>query len=189
MNKALLLVDIQKDYFENGKSQLFEAERAAFQASKLVELFRKEGLPVIHVQHVNISEGATFFVPDTEGVQIHSSVFPNPEEVVIIKNAPNSFYHTDLSDTLNKGKVEHLIICGMMTHMCIDTTVRAAKDYGYKVTLIQDACATKNLMGPEGPIDARTVHNTFIAALNGVFASSMNADDFIKEFKGNQVKG
>jgi len=177
MNTALLLIDIQKDYFENGKSQLFEAEKAVVHASKLLELFRKEGLPVIHVQHINKIEGATFFVPDTEGVQIHPSVNPNQEEPIIIKNAPNSFHNTELKETLDKYQIEHLIICGMMTHMCIDTTVRAAKDYGYKVTLIQDACATKSLMGSEGVIDARIVHNTFIAALNGIFADIINMDN------------
>jgi nicotinamidase-related amidase len=179
LNTALLLIDIQNDYFQHGRSELFHAEEAGVNAARVLDLFRREGLTVIHVQHINIREGATFFLPDTQGVQFYSMVTPKQEESVVIKNTPNSFYNTKLKETLDKLEIEQLVICGMMTHMCIDTTVRAAKDYGYKVTLIGDACATKDLVGSEGVIDARTVHNTFIAALNGMFASIVNSEEYV----------
>jgi nicotinamidase-related amidase len=186
MNTVLLLIDIQNDYFENGNSLLSHPEKAATNAARLLDLFRTSDLPVIHVQHINLSEGATFFIPNTEGVKINSSVTPISKEPIIKKNTPNSFYKTELKTTLDQLQIEHLVICGMMTHMCIDTTVRAAKDYGYRVTLVQDACTTKDLLGLDGVIPAQTVHNTFIAALNGIFANIIDTKDYAIELISNE---
>lgn len=66
--------------------------------------------------------------------------------------------------------VDELVVCGMMTHMCIDTTVRAARDYPFPVTLLYDACATKELDIMGKTIPAETVHNAYMAGLNGTFA-------------------
>ena len=66
--------------------------------------------------------------------------------------------------------MEKLIVCGMMTHMCVDTTVRAAMDYGYEVTLVADACATKDIEINGEVIPAETVQKTYIASLAGIFA-------------------
>ena len=180
MNQALLLIDIQNDYFENGRSPLYNADKAASNAAKLLDYYRNKSLPVIHVQHINTREGATFFIPDTEGVKLHSLVEPAPGEQQIIKYAPNSFYETGLKEVLDKLQIKKLVVCGMMTHMCIDTTVRAARDYGYQITLIQDACATKDLQGLENVIPAAVVHDTYIASLRGVFAEIKNTQEIIE---------
>ena len=81
------------------------------------------------------------------------------------------FLETDLDAYLKSLKVDTLIVCGMMTHMCVDTTVRAAMDYGYQVKLVADACATRDLELNGETLPAETVQKAFIAALDGVFAT------------------
>lgn len=170
MNSALILIDIQNDYFEGGRSELFQPKAAADNAAKALSLFRELKRPLFHIQHVSIQENATFFLPDSYGVQLHSSVSPLKEEAVIIKHAPNAFLNTTLAEELHKLGITHLVICGMMSHMCIDTTVRSAKDHGFHVTVLEDACTTKDLVWKENVISAHTVHNTIMASLNGIFA-------------------
>ena len=170
MKTALILVDIQNDYFPGGKNELFEPLEAANRARLSLALFRENGWPVFHIRHISNYEGATFFLPDTLGSQIHQTVAPLENEPVIIKHAPDSFHQTDLKERLDKGGVARLVICGMMSHMCIDTTVRRAKGLGYEVLLIHDACTTKDLVWEGEHIPAQTVHSVYMASLNGSFA-------------------
>lgn len=170
MHTALILIDIQNEYFPGGWMPLHEPERAAENAAVLLAAARRRGLPVFHVRHINDRENSTYFVPGTHGADIHAPVAPLAGEPVIVKHRPNSFWGTDLQNMLSEVGARHLIICGMMSHMCIDTTVRAAADMGYAVTVAQDACATKELCGNGRVIPAPTVHDAFMAALHGMFA-------------------
>lgn len=177
MSKALLLIDIQNDYFEGGLSELVDPLQAADNAKKILTIFRENKLPIIHVQHINTREGATFFLPNTDGVKIHAAVQPLENEYVITKHTPNSFFETRLSSILNENNINSLVVCGMMSHMCIDTTVRAAKDYAIDITLVEDACATKDLSFQGVTISARTVHCAFMAGLSGMFAKVIGASE------------
>lgn len=80
MNEALLLVDIQNDYFEGGNMELHQPEKAAQKAKEILKVFRKKHKTVIHVQHIANNEGPTFFLPETVGVQIHDDVQPIANE-------------------------------------------------------------------------------------------------------------
>ncbi len=144
MKQALILIDIQNDYFEGGKMPLFESEKASFNAQKILNKFRKDNDLVIHIKHLSTREGASFFIPNTFGAEIHQNVKPYSNEKIITKHFPNSFRDTDLLDYLKENAIKHLVVAGMMTHMCVDATVRASKDYGFKIELIGDACATKD---------------------------------------------
>ena len=179
MKEALLLIDIQNDYFPGGKMELVSMEEAAKKAGELLKAFRTAGKPVFFIKHVSTRSDATFFVPGTQGTDIHSSVSPLPDETIIEKHFPNSFLQTDLLSVLKESEVTDLIICGAMSHMCIDTTVRAAKELGFKCTLIADACATRNLKFGEEILPAQTVHASFMAALDGMFATVMIADEYL----------
>ena len=77
MKQALLLIDIQNDYFPGGAMELSGSLPAGMQAGKLLRLFRDKSLPIIHIQHLSTREGATFFVPNTGGVEIHETVAPS----------------------------------------------------------------------------------------------------------------
>ena len=178
MKKALLIIDVQNDYFEGGRSELHNPLAALGNIEKILGAFRKENLPVIHVQHINTRVGAAFFLPDTEGVLIHKSLLPQDNEHIVIKHAPNSFLKTNLLTIIKANDIEELVICGMMTHMCIDTTTRACMDYNIKVTLLEDACATKNLSFNGKTIPAETVQATFMASLNDMFAKVIKTNEF-----------
>jgi nicotinamidase-related amidase len=162
---GLVLVDIQNDYFPGGNMELVSMDAAARSASKLLGTFRENGDPIYHVQHVSTRPGATFFVPGTEGVETHTSVAPHEGEAKIQKNFPNSFRETPLLEMLHGDSVEHLVICGAMSHMCIDATTRAAFDFGFSCTVVSDACATRDLQFQGETVAAKDVHAAFMAAL------------------------
>lgn len=179
MSKALIIIDIQNDYFKNGKMELVGSEEASENAKLILEKFRNENLTLIHIQHIAISKTATFFLPNSVGAHIHKNVLPKENEKTIIKHYPNSFRETELLDFLKSKEVSDLIICGMMTHMCIDTTVRAAYDFGFKSIVTGDACATKNLELNGGIVIAKDVQISFLAALDGTFADVTTTKEFI----------
>ncbi len=167
---ALLIIDVQNDYFPGGSMELSGAEDAGARAGVLLAACRDRGIPVIHVQHLSVRPGAAFFIPGTSGADINSSVSPWSGEKIIRKNFPNSFRNTELGELLEEKNVKRLIICGMMTHMCIDATVRAAFDLGYQCRVAGDACATRNLAHGGITVPALHVHNAFLAALGSVYA-------------------
>lgn len=176
--KALIIIDIQNDYFAEGKMPLVGSDEAVVNAKLVLEEFRKAGLPVIHIQHISDRPGAGFFLPNTKGAEIHADVTPLESEKVIVKHFPNSFRETELSAYLEDLGVSDLVICGMMTSMCVDATTRAAKDYGYNCTVIGDACAAPNLEIKGKAVSGENVHNAFLAALNYFYATVVNARDF-----------
>jgi nicotinamidase-related amidase len=170
MNLALLLVDIQNEYFPGGARELAGPVEAGVQAGELLRVFRQKALPVVHIQHVSTQAGATAFLPNTQGIQIHASVAPAEGETVFQKHYPNSFRETPLLEHLRQQQITQLVIAGMMTHMCIDTTTRAAADLGFQGLLAHDACATKALSFGGVTVPAEQVHAAFLAALSGTFA-------------------
>ena len=176
MKQALLLVDIQNDYFPGGTMELVGSPEAAVKAKELLQFFRRKSLPVIHVQHVASREGATFILPDTPGVAIHPDVAPLAGETVVVKHFPNSFRQTGLLERLRRRQTSTLVIAGMMTHMCIDATTRAAADYGFQCVLAHDACATKALSFGGVAVSAEQVQAAYLAALDGPFAKVLSVD-------------
>ncbi len=177
MTKALLLIDIQNDYFPGGAIELPNSSAAGAKAGELLQAFRQRGLPIIHIQHISTRPGAFFFMPDTVGAQIHESVAPAGGEAVFQKNTPNSFRETPLLEHLRDRQISQLVIAGMMTQMCIDSTTRAAADLGFRCILAHDACAAGMLSFGGAAISADDVHRAFIAALNGLFAKVLSAQE------------
>ena len=165
MSTALIIIDIQNDYFPGGKMELVGPDEAAAQAHTLLDRFRATAKPTIHIQHISLSKTATFFLPDSEGANIHSSIAPLAGDTVVVKHFPNSFRETTLLDQLKALDVDSVVIAGMMTHMCVDATSRAAADLGFKVTVVADACATRALTYGDTTIPAEHVHKAFLAAL------------------------
>ena len=181
MNKALLIIDIQNDYFPGGKNELVNSTGASLKAKELLKTFRQKNLPVIHIQHLSVRPGSAFFVPNTTGAEIHANVYPQESETVITKNFPNSFRETGLQNHLQQKEIKHLVVAGMMSHMCVDATVRAAKDLGYDVTVAADACATKDLSIQGNEVKAGDVHHSFMAALNYFYADVKNTAELIEQ--------
>jgi nicotinamidase-related amidase len=178
MKTALILIDIQNDYFPGGRMELEGPLQAAEQARRLLDFFRQKHWPTVHIQHLSTRPGATFFLPDSEGARIHESIAPLEGETVIVKNFPNSFRETTLLEHLKGLEAERLVICGSMTHMCVDASTRAAADYGFQVLLAADACATRSLSYGETKIPAEQVHGAFLAALKS-YGQVMNVSEIL----------
>lgn len=179
MTKSLIIVDVQNDYFDGGAMELVAMDAAAASCARLLVAFREAQLPVFHIQHLSTRPGAGFFVPDTPGCEIHDSVQPHAGEAHIVKHFPNAFRDTDLHQLLRLSGISELVICGAMSHMCIDTTVRAAFDHGYQCRLIADACATRDLEFDGRKIAAADVQAAFMAALGMPFAQVSSTDDYL----------
>lgn len=165
MKTALLLIDIQNDYFPGGKMELVEPLAAARKAAQLLQCFRDHKQPTVHIQHVSIRPGATFFLPGDRGTDIHDVVAHFEGEPLVQKHYPNAFRETNLLELLQGWQVERLVITGMMTHMCVDATTRAAADLGFRLIVAEDACATRDLQYGDTVIPAEWVHKAFLAAL------------------------
>ena len=178
MKTGLILVDIQNDYFPGGAMELVGIREAVTKAKELLTFFRENRWPTFHIQHISIQENASFFLPKTTGVEIHDDIKPLADERVITKHFPNSFRETGFLEELNKDHIEQLVICGAMSHMCIDATTRAAFDLGFNCAVIQDACATRNLEFGGQTIAADQVHGSFMAALGSVYASVLGLDEY-----------
>lgn len=178
MNTVLLLIDIQKDYFLGGKFPLVNPEGAAKKAFDLLQCFREHGGQHVHIQHISPEPDATFLVKGDSGSDIHDLVAHFEGEPIVYKNQPNSFLNTELLDLLKKWEIERVIICGMMTHMCVDATTRAASELGFQVIVAEDACATRDLNYGDTIIPAEMVHKSFLAAFKS-FARVMKTEEII----------
>lgn len=170
MKNALILVDIQNDYFDGGKWPLVNMAQAADNAARLLSHARDTGQMVVHVHH-EMPEGGPFFVTGTPGAAIHPVVAPKPEEATVLKHRPNSFHNTGLEAMLRDNGIDAVTICGAMSQMCIDATARAARDMGFDVTVVADACAARDITFADTVVPAASVHATIMGALNGSYAA------------------
>jgi nicotinamidase-related amidase len=178
MKTGLILVDIQNDYFPGGRMELAAMQQAGEKAGALLADFRRRNWPTFHIQHIAAQKGATFFLPETEGAALHDTIKPQGGEIVIQKHFPNSFRETSLLEELGQHDVKKLVICGAMSHMCIDATTRAAADHCFDCTVVQDACATRDLEFGGKIIAAENVHGSFMAALGQAYARVVSLDEY-----------
>ncbi len=184
MERALLVIDVQKDYYPGGRMEVPEAGKVGHAVAKLLAAHRQAGLPVVHIRHETLRPGATFLVPGTAGTDIHPDAEPTPGEALFTKNFPNSFRNTGLGGHLAATGARKLTVCGMMTHMCIDTTVRAAFDLGFEITLVHDACAAPALVFEGRKVAASDVHASFVAAMGAVFAKIQSTAEYVAALGG-----
>ena len=162
---ALLIIDLQNDYFPGGRFPLVGTEAAAAKAADLLAAARASSAPVVHVRHEMAEADAPFFAPATEGADIHESLAPAAGEPVVVKEAVNAFLGTDLDALLKRQEVSGLVVAGAMSHMCVDAATRAALDLGYEVTLAHDATATLDLSFGGTDVPAASVQAALMAAL------------------------
>jgi len=165
---ALVIIDVQHFYFPGGAASLVEPERASRNASKILGSFRSRGDLVVHVRH-----------EASEGAEIHEQVAPADGERVFTKTEVSCFNGTDLLAYLREKQVSKLVICGMMTHMCVEAAARAAHDLGFEVTVIGDACATRDLEYEGVKVPAADVHASTLATLARTYATVMTTEQYL----------
>jgi nicotinamidase-related amidase len=180
MNKrAVVVVDLQNEYLPTGKLPLAGIAAALHNAARVVAHARNKGDTVINIRHESTDPDAPFFKQGTDAVQIHASVAPAHGEAVIVKNFPNSFLKTELKEMLDEKGIEEVTVVGAMSHMCIDATTRAASDFGYKTTVVHDACATRDLEFRGETVPAAQVHTALMSALAFGYASVVGTDEYL----------
>ena len=177
-NQAIIVVDFQNDYLASGSWPLDGVDAAVQNAAKVIENARSRGIPVIHIRHES-PEGAPFFVAGSTGAEIIPAVAPQDGEQVVVKNYPNGFRDTDLKERLDAQGIKDVVIIGAMSHMCIDATARAAADYGYNVTVVGDAAATRDANFNGITVPADQVHAAFMSALGFAYGKVVTTDDFL----------
>ncbi len=175
MEKALIVIDLQNDYFGGGNMELVNIDATLEKTNKLIQFAREQRYKIFIIQHF-AAKGASFFAPKTEGVEINKDL-DIQSGIIISKNYPNSFRETKLHEELQANNIDSIIICGAMSHMCIDTTVRAGFDLGYKIELASDACATRDLEFKDEIIKAKDVHNSFMSALGSAFCEVRDTNE------------
>jgi nicotinamidase-related amidase len=178
-HSALVLIDCQNTYRE-GIMQLEGVEPALVECQSLLNRYRNAGRPVIHIQH-DAGPGTPYDVRDSIGA-IADLVAPREGEPVVVKNYPSSFEKTNLDELLKGYGVEELALVGFMTHVCVNSTARAAFNHGYRATVVGNATATRSLPNPSGgAVSAKDLHEASLAALNDIFAVVVPTPDKIQD--------
>lgn len=179
--RAVVVVDLQNDYWPSGKWPLVGIEQAAANAAKVIRNARAAGDAVFHVRHEFPSPAAPFFAPGTDGAEINPAVGPLEGEPVIVKSHPNAFRDTALKRMLDEKGVEEVVVVGAMSHMCIAATARAASDYGYATIVVHDACATRDVDFDGATVPAAQVHAANMGALAFAHGRVVGASQYAEQ--------
>lgn len=143
MSKALLVIDLQNDYFPDGKFPLWNVDAVLQNIERAIAAANDRGIPVIHVQHVAKQGMAPFFNEGTFGAEIHPRIrAAAPNAPIVVKEYADSFEKTDLEETLSRLGVTELLVCGMMTQNCVTHTAISKAAEKYDVTVLPDCCTT-----------------------------------------------
>jgi nicotinamidase-related amidase len=165
---TLIMIDCQNTY-TRGVMELEGVEQALDEAAALLDRARSVGIPIIHVQHSD-GPGSLYDIEGESGA-IVARVAPHEGEPVVVKNYPNSFVQTDLDERLKAVNATNLVLAGFMTHMCVNSTARAAFNLGYAPTVVAAATATRALPGVgDAPVSAATMQAASLAAMADLFA-------------------
>ncbi len=179
--KALVLIDIQNFYFEKGSMTLSNPKEAVKCTKKLLEECRKKKISIIHIKH-NMAYLSGYRLSNKILNQIHEDVCPIEGEYVVEKQMPNSFLGTDLKKILDSEGIKQIIVTGMMSNICVASTVMAAKDLGYEVIVAEDACTTKDFCFGEEIIEGHIVHKVCMSSLKGIYASIISTHEVIRHY-------
>lgn len=179
MKPALLVIDAQQEYFApHGKWILPDGERALNQIHRLIDAARKSGLPIFFITHESLGENPPVFRLGSPGIELHPTLRPEPDEIVITKHFPNSFAQTPLEAYLRQAGVDTIVVSGYMTQMCCDTTTRAAREHDFAVLFAADATAARDLTLGDETISHERIHHTTLAVMTQ-FAHVLPTEEII----------
>jgi nicotinamidase-related amidase len=187
MKTALLVIDFQKDHFPGGKLPLANALGAAQKAYMILQCFRERSGLHVHIQHISKNPDATYFISSDRGTDIHDAVAHFEGEPIVYKHEPNAFLNTKLFELLKTWDIERVVITGMMTHLDVDATARAASGLGFQVIIAEDACATRDLLYDDKTIPAEQVQQEFLAALKS-YGKVMKSEEILALLAAEMVK-
>ncbi len=167
---ALLVIDFQLEYFEGGRMPIPDGQAAMAKAKELIAFADAHGMPVFHIQHLGPA-GGPLFAQDGQTVAFHPDILPAPHHTVVPKTTASSFASTDLHKQLQARDIKTLIICGLMTHMCVSTAARDARPLGYQAIVAGDASATRSIEAWDGGIVGHAeLHRAALTEVSDSFA-------------------
>lgn len=178
-NEALIVIDVQNEYFEGGKMPITYPENSFDNIKKTMHAARENNIPIILIQHTETWEHADSFRPGTYQHEIHPEVLEIGGDVTFEKHKPSSFHETGLDAYLKGHHIDTITICGYMTQMCCDTTARQGAHMGYQVNFLSDATGTLDFSNNSGSISAKTLHEAILVTQAFAFSKVMTADEWI----------
>ncbi len=187
MKTALLVIDIQNDHFPGGKLPLVNPLEAAQKAYMLLQCFRERGGKHVHIQHISKDPKAGYFISGDRGTDIHDSATHFEGEPIVYKHEPDAFLNTELLVLLRSWQIERLVICGMMTHLDVNATARAAAAFGFQIIIAEDACATRDVQEGDTMIPAQQVQKTSLDALKS-YGRVMKSEEILALLAAEMVK-
>lgn len=145
---ALLVIDLQNDYFPKGKYPLWNTEQTLSNIQNTITLAEERNIPIIIIQHIaDASKGmAPFFNKGSSGVEIHDAIKQHIPATVITKSYADSFENTELEKTLQQLGATELLICGMMTQNCVTHTALSKRAEKYNISVLTDCCTSVDKM-------------------------------------------
>jgi len=176
---VLLIVDVQEAFDEPywGRRNNREAEA---NIARLLEAWRRRGRPIVHVRHLNLTPGSSFH-PDAPGSKIKELVRPRESELVVEKTVNSAFIGTALEEHLRRNGIGTVVVTGLTTNHCVETTARMAGNLGFDTFLVSDATATFDRVGPDGVLHtAEDIGAMTLSNLNGEFATIVTTDDLLR---------
>lgn len=177
MKKALLVIDVQNEYF-TGKLKVTYPSNSLENILKVMDYAKENKMLVIVVQHTGL-EGNTFIRNSNEW-EIHPEVSRKSYDYIVEKNKPSSFWNTNLDEILKKENIEGVIISGYMTQMCCDTTAREAFHKGYSVEFLSDGTGTIDVSNKVGTISSKDLHNATLMAQSLRFSSVISCKEWME---------
>jgi nicotinamidase-related amidase len=177
VNRALLVIDVQNDYFSGLHTITHPADSYAG-IQRAMDVAHAAGLPIAVVQHVAPESALGAFRRGTEGGEIAEAVARRPHDVVIEKQLPGSFSGTTLEEWLRARNVDTLVICGYMTQMCCDTTSRQALELGFAVEFLSDATGTHAFTNAGGSVTAEELHRAALVTQAMRFATVLTVEEW-----------
>jgi len=137
MVSALVVIDVQQAMFAMPQ-KLYHGEEIVERLGAVLQRARARAMPIFHIRH----EGAGGFERNAPGWFHHPDLAPQAGEAIIDKRRSSAFHETDFNAHLKQLGIDHLVIGGMQTQMCVESTVRAAVALGYRLTVIEDGHTT-----------------------------------------------
>lgn len=187
---ALILIDFQGEYFNPAKLMIPGGAAAAGNAARLMDAAERSGAKVVHVQHLAANPASPLFAPGSADSAFVDPVKPRPGQEIVLKGLPSSFVGTRLDALLRAAGIQSVVIAGLMTHMCVDSTARDAVSHGYKVIIAHDACASRDLPTYDGSLlPGDLIHRATLAALADRFADMLGADAVIQRLAAGAPGG
>lgn len=176
MKKALLVIDVQNEYF-TGKLKVTYPTNSLDNILKAMDHAKKNNMTIIVVQHTAMT-GDTF-VKNSREWEIHPEILKKSHDYHIEKNKPSSFYHTTLEEILKTENIEGIVISGYMTQMCCDTTAREAFHKGYSVEFLSDATGTIDVTNTVGTINSKDLHHATLITQSLRFSHILSTAEWI----------